>query len=178
MLSNGFAFRLCNFHNLTFRGLDLVYMPSPPGFANRDRPHARATRAAFRPSPRLLHAQAPPSFVAKLWHRGSGRGKVQDGRRFRTGRGSWWVRTKRRGAKIWTGRQRLSEECRDMMACDARRITDDEENRVPREKLFGEKKCGPKIPSIPSENAKTLEITPFYPCHFYLELCKLHQIQN
>jgi len=28
VLSNGFAFTLCNLHNLTFRGLDLAYMPS------------------------------------------------------------------------------------------------------------------------------------------------------
>jgi len=48
-----------------------------------------------------------------------------------------------------------------------------------KEKTFRGKKCGPKIPSMPSENAKPLEITPFfYPCHFYLELCKLHQMQN
>ena len=79
MLSNGFAFRLCNLYNLAFRGLDLTYMPSLPDFANRDRPHARATWAAFRPPERLLHVRAPLSFAAKLCRRGSGRGEVQDG---------------------------------------------------------------------------------------------------
>jgi hypothetical protein len=87
------------------------------------------------------------------------------------------VRTKRRGARTWTGRQRLSEECRDTKARDAQRITGNEENRTPK-KTFRGKKCGPKISSMPSKNAKPLEITPFYLCHFYLELCKLHQIQN
>ena len=80
MLSNGFAFRLCNLHNLVFRGLDLAYMPSPLGFANRDRPHACAARAASRPPERLLHVRTPLSFAAKLCRRGSGRGEVQDGR--------------------------------------------------------------------------------------------------
>jgi hypothetical protein len=40
-----------------------------------------------------------------------------------------------------------------------------------------EKSVGPKFPHMLSENAKPLEITSFYRCHFYLELCKLHQMQ-
>ena len=40
------------------------------------------------------------------------------------------------------------------------------------------KSVGPKFPQCQSENAKPLEIMPFYPCHFYLELCKLHQYKN
>ena len=45
-------------------------------------------------------------------------------------------------------------------------------------KTFRGKSVDPKFPQIPSENAKLLEIMPFYPCHFYLKLCKLHQIQS
>jgi hypothetical protein len=128
VLSNGFTFRLCNLHNLAFRGLDLAYMPSPPGSANRDRSHARTTRAAFRPPARLLYARAPPSFAVKLCRRGSGRGEVHDG---------WGP--KRRSARTKTGQRRLSEECRDTKARDVRRITGDEKNRAPREKPSGEK---------------------------------------
>jgi hypothetical protein len=50
-----------------------------------------------------------------------------------------------------------------------RRITGDEENCAPREKPLGEKSVGPKFPQMLSENAKPLEITPFYPCYFYLK---------
>ena len=78
MLSNDFAFRLA-MHNLAFRGLNLANIPSLLGFANRDCPHARVTRAVFRPPARLLHARALPSFAAKLCRGGSGRGEVQDG---------------------------------------------------------------------------------------------------
>ena len=76
------------------------------------------------------------------------------------------------------GRRQLSKEYRDTKARDARRITGDKENRAPREKPSREKSVGPKFPQMPHENTKPLEITPFYPCHFYLELCKLHQMQN
>jgi hypothetical protein len=44
--------------------------------------------------------------------------------------------------------------------------------------LPGKKSVGPKFSQMSRENAKPLENTPFYPCHFYLELCKLHQMQN
>jgi len=44
--------------------------------------------------------------------------------------------------------------------------------------LSGKKSVGLKFPQMPSKNAKPLEITPFYPCHFYLQLYKLNQIQN
>jgi len=61
-------------------------MSSPPGFANRDRPHARVTRAAFRPPARLLHVRAPLSFVVEDQDSTSFRtGEVQDGVRFMTG---------------------------------------------------------------------------------------------
>jgi len=44
--------------------------------------------------------------------------------------------------------------------------------------LPGKKSVGPKFPQMPSENAKPWEIMSFCFCHFYLELCKLHQMQN
>ena len=85
MLSNGFTFRFCNLHNLAFRGLDLAYMPKPPGFANRDCPHARATRTAFLPPARLLHVWAPQRFAAEDQDRARFRtGEVQNGVRFMT----------------------------------------------------------------------------------------------
>jgi len=75
MLSNGFVFRLCNLHNLAFRGLDLAYMPSPQALQIVIVPTPRTTRTVFRPPTRLLHARAPPSFAIE----------DQDGARFRTG---------------------------------------------------------------------------------------------
>ena len=139
MLSNGFAFRLCKLYKLAFRGLDLAYMSSPPGFANRDRPHARATRATFRPPARLLHARAPPSFAVKLCRRESKQSEVQDGARFMTGEDQTTRRedldgmtTAERGMPRYKGARR-AKNYRRRRKLRAKR------------KTFRGKKCGPKI---------------------------------
>jgi len=73
MLSNSFAFRLCNL--LAFRGLDLAYMPSPLGFANCDRPHARVTPP--RASAAKFCREALPQRIRT--GRGSGRARFMTG---------------------------------------------------------------------------------------------------
>ena len=160
MLSNDFAFRLCNLHNLAFRGLDLAYMPGPPGFANRDRPHACATRAAFRPPARLLHVQVPPSFAAKLCHRGSGRGEVQ-------GVHDGWgpndaLRGPRRGDDGWARNAAIRRHATREKLPATKKIARQVKN------LPG-KKCGPKIPSNTKWKCKTVGDHAFLSLPFLFE---------
>jgi hypothetical protein len=137
VLSNGFAFRLCNLHNLAFRGLDLAYMPSPPGFANRDRPTpARLGLRSVHPRDSSTHEHRqvlPRSFAAE----------DQDGARFRTDE-------VQDGARFMTGEdQTTRREDLDGATTAARnaairrRATREElqvtENRMPREKPSGKK---------------------------------------
>jgi len=115
----------------------------------------------------------PRSFAAEDQDRARFQpGKDQDGVRFMTGEDQTTRREDLDG--VMTAEQEMSRYEGARRAKNYRRRIKSRAKR----KTFREKSVGPKFSQMPHENAKPLEITSFYPCHFYLELCKLHQMQN